>query len=102
MFRLIELFLCIPISLFVKHSTNLMTIAPTKMETFEKLAIADVAKFLYENLKYYDNLETAFIKLDLKVQSLEEAANKRESIIEELDNAHVSTANDNIPYIMTV
>ena len=89
------------IILLVQH-TNLSTISPTKMETFEKLAIADVAKFLYENLKYYDNLETAFINLDLKVQSLEEAAGKRDSIIEELDNAHVSTSNDNIPYIMTV
>ena len=87
--------------LLVQHE-NLSTISPTKMETFEKLATCDVANFLYQNLKYVDGLETAFISIDLKLNQLEEWANKRDSIIEELDNAHVSTANDNIPYIFTI
>ena len=85
----------------IQHS-NLSTISPTKMETFEKLATSDVANFLLSNLKYFDNLETVYVNLDLKIQLLEEWANKRDSIVEELDVAHVSTANELCPIIMTV
>jgi hypothetical protein len=72
------------------------------METFENLATADVAKFLYENLKYWDGLETAFVNVDMKLSELNDEANKRDQIIETLDQAHVSTANSNIPYIWSV
>ena len=87
--------------LLVEHS-SLSTISPTKMETFEKLAMADIAGFLYENLKYYDGLDTAFVSIDLKLSELNDVASKRDQIVEELDNAHVSTSNDNTVYIWTV
>ena len=53
-----------PIDLLIKHAPNLMTIPPTMMETFEDLAMADVARFLYENLKYYDGIETVYANID--------------------------------------
>lgn len=89
------------IDVLVQHD-NLSTIAPTKMETFEKLARADIATFLYQNLKYYDGLETVFAQIDLKLNELQEEANKRESVIETLENSYVSASNDAIPYIMTI
>lgn len=89
------------INLLVAH-TDLITISPTKMETFEQLAQADVANFLYQNLKYYDGLETIFINIDLKLSELESEASKRETVIEELKNSYVSTSNESIPYIITV
>ena len=91
-----------PIDLFIKHSTNLMTIPPTMMETFEGLAQSDVAKFLYENLKYYDGLETVYANMDLKLDQLENEANKRDDIVEKLDEAHVTAANKNQPFILCV
>lgn len=87
--------------LLLEHS-NLSTISPTKMEVFERLATADIANFLYQNLKYFDGLESAYINIDMKLNELNDVANKRDSIIEELDNAHVSMANDNLIAIMTV
>lgn len=87
--------------LLVQHC-SLSTISPTMMETFENLAIADVAKFLYENLKYYDGLDTAFVSIDMKLSELNDEANKRDSIIEQLDIAHVSASSDTTPYIFTV
>ena len=87
--------------LLVQHE-NLSTISPTMMETVEKLATSDVANFLYQNLKYFDNLESAYVNIDLKMQQLEEWANKRDSIVEELDAAHVTSSSDTIPYIWTV
>lgn len=89
------------VNLLVEHS-NLATISPTKMETFEALAQADVARFLYMNLRYYDQLETIYMNIDLKLNELEQEANKRDDIISKLENSYVSAANDNIPYIMTV
>ena len=55
--------------------------------------------YLYMNLRYYDNLETAYINIDLKLSELQDQANKRENIIEELKNSYVSPSNTNIPYV---
>ena len=88
------------IILLVEHC-SLNTISPTKMEIFEKLAQADIARFLYMNLRYFDGFETAYANIDLKLSELQDEAGKREQIIEELENSYVSTSNDNIPYIMT-
>lgn len=89
------------VDLLVEHS-NLATISPTKMETFEALAQADIAKFLYMNLRYFDGLETIYVNIDLKLNELEQEGSKRESIIDDIKNSYVSASNDNIPYIMTV
>lgn len=88
------------IKLLVQHQ-SLITISPTKMETFESLAQADVANFLYMNLRYYDGLDTAYINIDLKLSELNEAAGKRESIIEYLKDSYVNPSNDNSPILWT-
>lgn len=90
------------IYLYVKHADDLTTISPTKMETFDALAQADVANFLYENLKYWDGLETVLSNADLKLARLQEEASKRENIVEELKNSYVSAGNDAIPIMMVI
>ena len=70
------------------------------MTTFEKLAMCDVATMLYNNLKYYDGMDTGFGNLDLKLDLLQDYANKREDVIEKLDAEHTSTANENQPCII--
>lgn len=92
----------VPVTILVKHAPNLKTIPPTMMETFEKLAECDVARFLYENLKYYDGLETVYANIDLKLSDLESKASMRDDIVEKLDEAHVSAANKNQPLIFCV
>lgn len=89
------------VKLLVQHE-SLITISPTKMETFEALAQADIANFLYMNLRYYDNLETTYLNIDLKLSELNDAANKREQIIEFLKDSYVNPSNDNSPIIFTV
>lgn len=91
-----------PLRVFIEHPANLMTISPTMMEIFEKLAQSDVATMLYQQLKFYDGAETVFANLDLKLDDLRNWAEKREDIIRELDEAHVSTANEFSSLIMTV
>lgn len=92
----------IPIDLFLKHDPSLQTIEPTKMETFEKLAIADVANFLYSNLKYFDQLETVYGTVDLKLDFLREKAEMRDEIVRYLEENYVSAANMNMPAFITV
>lgn len=91
-----------PLEIFVEHPKSLMTISPTMMRSFEQLAISDVATFLYQNLKYYDGTDTVFSNIDLKLGTLEDWANKREDIVNALDEAHVSAANDGQHLIMTI
>ena len=92
----------VTIGVFVKHPDNLMTIEPTKMETFEQLAQADVAVFLYENLKHYDGIETVFANIDLKLSTLEAQASRRTDIVEFLRDNYVNPANTNQPIMYTV
>lgn len=91
-----------PLQIFIEHPKNLMTISPTMMEIFEQLAQSDIAIFLYQNLKYYDGQDTVYMQLDLKLETLQEWANKRDDIIRQLDEAHVTTANENGSLIITV
>lgn len=91
-----------PIEILIKHAPNLMTIPPTMMEIFEELAEADVAKFLYEELKYYDGLETVYANMDLKMGDLESKASRRDDIVQRLDDMHVSAANAHQPMIFTI
>ena len=79
-----------------------MTIEPTKMETFEQLAQADVATYLFEYLKHYDGIETVYANIDLKLSSLESQAQRRMEIIEFLRDNYVNPANTNQPIMYTV
>lgn len=89
-----------PIYVFLEHSPSLTTISATQMETFESLAQADVARFLYENLKYYDKLETVYASIDIKMDELLEEANKREEVINYIKDSYVSASNANQPLMM--
>lgn len=88
--------------ILVEHSPNLTTISPTQMETFESLAQADIAQFLFRYLKYYDQLQTVYATIDLKLNDLESEANKRDEVINNIKESYVSASNANQPLIWTV
>lgn len=88
--------------ILLEHNPNLTTISPTQMETFEALAQADIAQFLYRYLKYYDQLQTVYATIDLKLQDLETEANKRDEVINYIKESYVSASNANQPLIWTV
>ena len=72
------------------------------METFEELAIADVASYLYENLKYYDGVETVFAGTDMKISDLQNKAERRQDIVDKLKESYVSPANKNQPIMYCI
>lgn len=90
------------VNLLIKHHDNLGTIEPTKMEAFEQFATADVATFLYNNLKYYDGLETVFVNTNLRIDDLQTAAQKREEIINDFKESFVGADNYNQPIMYTI
>lgn len=90
------------IKVYIKHDPTLVTIPATKMETFEDLAIADVAGFVYKELKYFDGVETVHASIDLKLNDLEQAYSRREEIIQTLKESFVSASNPAVPIIMCI
>lgn len=88
--------------ILITHSPTLLTIPATQMETFEQLAFVDIANFLYQNLKYYDNLATIYATLELKLEELEKWAGMREELVQGLSDAHVSASNDACPIMVVI
>jgi hypothetical protein len=88
--------------LLIKHADSLTTIPPTKMEIFERLATADVANYLYNNLKYYDGLQTVYANIELKLDDIKQKADERDNIIQEIKDSYVSASNDYSPMILCV
>ena len=86
----------------IEHSPNLTTISATQMDTFESLAQADVAGFLYNKLKMFQDLQTVFATVNLRLEDLQEQYNKREEIMNYIKESYVSAANANQPLIFTV
>ena len=92
----------IPLDVFIKHPSNLMTIPVTQMETFEALAIADVASYLVAYLRHWEGLETVFANVELKLENLEKYADRRDDIIQTIKDGYVNPANKNQPIMFTV
>jgi hypothetical protein len=92
----------VPVQVLCVHSPSLCTISPTMMGVFEDLATADVASWLYEELKYYEALETVYVNIDLKLSDLQDKASRRAEVLDRLESAQVSGAQTNLPIIMTV
>lgn len=90
------------VELFIEHSDSLATIEPTKIVAFENLAMADIATFLYGELKYFDNLETVFGNIDIKLSDIQNIAEKRDEYIGALQDAYVGPSNKNMPLMYMV
>ena len=70
------------------HDKNLGSIPETCRESFLKLATLDVKKFLYANLKHYDQLDTAFGTISLKIDDWANADQERKDLISEWDETY--------------
>ena len=92
-----------PVEVFLMHPSNLQTIHPTKMELFERLAKDDVATFLYGQLKLYDNFPILFGgESNLRLESIEEAMNDRENVMDIIKEGYVGAANTNQPICYSI
>lgn len=86
----------------IQHSPNLTTISPTQMETFESLAQADIAGFLYNKLKYFQDMQTVLASVNIQLDYLQNEYQKRDEIMNYIKESYVSAANKNQPFMFCI
>lgn len=74
------------VTVALEHSENLTTIPKTSWTSFMRLATLDVKKFLYDNLKLYGNLQTAYGNIDIKIDEWSNAEQERIDLIREWED----------------
>lgn len=74
------------LSLLCEHHPSLASIPPTAEESFYKLAYLDVADFLYNAMKHYNEMETAYGRITLKIDDWANAKSDRDQLIDKWDD----------------
>ena len=72
----------IKIRLAYAHAENLSTIKPTMEESFYELVKLDIKAFLYNNLKFYNNIQTSFATINLMIDEWSGAEQERKELVE--------------------
>ena len=83
----------------IVHPEHLGTIPLSLREQFLKLAEYDIKITMWQILKQIGNMNTAFGNLDLKLEDLEQAEDKRRELLEEWDTRFIREANRKKIYI---
>lgn len=82
----------IDIEVCLEHAENLSTISPTSWESFYELALLDIKRFLYNTLKHYSEIQTAYGTINLKIDEWSSAESDRKDLIEKWrDIYHLDT-----------
>jgi hypothetical protein len=72
------------------------------MEDFEMLAFSDIATFLIEQLKMYDDTEIANMNINLRLDTIRRYSDMRPELIDKFKAGHVSAANFGQPIFYTI
>lgn len=74
------------LSLLCQHHPSLASIPPTQEQSFYQLALLDSKIFLYNALKHYNEIETAYGRITLKIDDWSDAKSERDQLIEKWDD----------------
>lgn len=72
----------------LSHASNFSTITSTKWQSFYDLALLDVKKFLYNTMKHYSELQSAFGTINLKIDDWSNAESERNDLINTWKDAY--------------
>lgn len=72
----------IDIEFGVEHAENLSTIPVTAWESFYELALLDIKRFLYNIMKHYNEIQTAYGTLNMRIDEWSNAESDRKDLIE--------------------
>ena len=70
----------------IVHSKDLSTIRYTYLDFITELFCIDCKIAFYEEMKRYNNIDTTFNEIDLKIDDWENAKDKREELLEKWEN----------------
>ena len=90
------------LKVLVQHPDSLLTIPATRSELFNNLCTADVATYLVSNLKHYENVESIYAQIQLRLDDLRDWSAKSDMYREEMKNSFVSAENPTVPLIMSI
>lgn len=71
-----------------EHDKSLQSIRPTAEESFFKLCILDVKENLYATIKHYNNIQTAYGTIDLKIDDWQNAESERKDLLNQWDDTY--------------
>lgn len=72
----------------VEHAENLSTIPQTAWESFYELALLDIKRFLYNTMKHYNELQTAYGTVNLRIDDWSNAESDRKEVIERMKDTY--------------
>lgn len=72
----------ITIKVACNHEPNGETIEEGCRDSFLELAILDIKEFLYNNLKYYEEIPSAFGSIKLRIEDYQSASSDRDQLLE--------------------
>lgn len=78
----------IVLTLALSHDKNLTSITPTMEESFFKLAVLDVKDMLYQTLKHYNDIQTAYGNINLRLDDWAQAAADRKQLLDDWENTY--------------
>jgi hypothetical protein len=70
------------------HDKSLASIPPTAEESFFELACLDVEEALYGMLKHYNELDSPYGKINLRIDDYQSAAQDRKQLLNEWDDKY--------------
>lgn len=70
------------------HDKNLASITPTSEESFYELAVLDIKNMLYQTLKHYSEIQSAYGNINLKLDDWQQASSDRKQLLENWDNLY--------------
>lgn len=78
----------IDIELGMEHDENLMSIPNSSYTSFLKLVTLDIKEFLYNQMKHYNDIQTAHGTISLKIEDWSDAVSERKELIEKWEDSY--------------
>lgn len=72
----------------LSHDKNLASIPPIMEEDFYDLSVLDVQDMLYQSMKHYDNLQTVYGNIQIRMDEWQQAASDRKTLLEKWENLY--------------
>ncbi len=81
----------------LRHDEDLSTIKDTGYSLFYELCMVDIKEVLYNSLKHYNEIQTAFGNINLRIDDWSDAVSQRKDLIEQFEDSYLQ----NYPHIYT-
>lgn len=79
---------CLIFDCAMMHDKSLASISPTQEESFYNLAVLDVKDMLYQSLKHYNDVQSAYGNISMKLDDWQSAAADRKQLLDDWESVY--------------